>query len=163
DLVELVHAIEPTHVLAVAPRLAAKTRRVGTASNGQRGFLEDLVAEKIRERHLGRRHREQPVGRRFIHLPFLVGKLASGGCACGRGSSCAPCNENTTFCSGVRPSGTEACGRFGIESIAWRNCSSSSLRRASRSLTCAETVFISATLAVNSGLPFGNAAIAVLA
>ena len=83
DLVELVEAVEPAHVLAVAARLAAETRRVGGAFHRQRLGVENLVAEEVRQRHLGGRHCVETIGDGLIHLTFLVGQLAGGGGAGG--------------------------------------------------------------------------------
>ncbi len=53
DLVELVLADEPAHVLAVRARLAAEAGRVGRVRDRQPVALEDLLAVQVGQRHLG--------------------------------------------------------------------------------------------------------------
>ena len=69
-------SVEPANILAVAPRLAAETGRVGTAVDRQRALVDDFIAKEIRQRHLRGRHRIQMIRRRLIHLPFLVRQLS---------------------------------------------------------------------------------------
>ena len=85
------------------------------------------------------------------------------GTAHGLTAPVSPCAEYTTLPSAVAPSGTLACGRFGRVSMASRHFSSAALRPPSRSFTCVDTAFISATFARNSGDPFASAAIAAFA
>jgi hypothetical protein len=54
DLVELVLANEPAHVLAVAARFGAETGRVRGVRHGQLLGLEDLARVQVGDGHLGR-------------------------------------------------------------------------------------------------------------
>ena len=56
---ELVLADQAAHVLAVRPRFAAETHRVGRVPERQLAAVEDLVAVQVRDRHFGRRHEVQ--------------------------------------------------------------------------------------------------------
>ncbi len=55
DLVELVLADQPAHVLAVRSGLAAEAGREGAVADRQRRLVEDLVAMQVGHRHLGGR------------------------------------------------------------------------------------------------------------
>src|SRR5580658_7712276 len=83
--------------------------------------------------------------------------------ACAPTEPGSPCDEWTTFSCGVLPSGTLACGRLGSVSIASWVLSSAPLSPFSLSLIWADTAFISASFAANSGEPLGSAAMAAFA
>ena len=46
---------------------------VTDALHRQGGLVEDLVAEEVRDRHLGRRDQVEIIRLGVVHLPFLVG------------------------------------------------------------------------------------------
>ncbi len=69
DLVELVLADHAARVLAVAPRLRAEARRVRGEPDRQRLRVEDLAADRVRERDLG--GRDQVERLRLALLPAL--------------------------------------------------------------------------------------------
>ena len=81
-LVKLVQAVEPPHVLAVAPRLATEAGGVGAHANRQALLLDDLVAEDIGHRHLCRRDEVKVIHLAVVHLSLLIGDLpgAEAGC-----------------------------------------------------------------------------------
>ncbi len=83
DLIELVQAVETTHVGAPAAGFATEARRVTAALHGQGRLVEDLVAEEIRHRHLRRRDHVEIIRLRVVHLALLVRQLTGRGRAGG--------------------------------------------------------------------------------
>ena len=79
DLVELVHAEQAARVLARRARLAAEAGAERRKGEGKSRAVEDLVAEQVRDRHLGGRNREERVVAQRVHVLLELRQLAGAG------------------------------------------------------------------------------------
>lgn len=73
---ELVKAVEPAHVFAVAAGFAAEALGVGAILDGEVALAEDDVAVDVGDGHFGGGDEVEVVGLAVVHLAFFVGQLA---------------------------------------------------------------------------------------